>query len=51
MASFNINNVMFSDAFGCKLAVVLAFGSILVFQNPLLFTHQPLHVAPRHHDP
>ena len=34
MASFKINNVMFSDAFGCKLVVVLAFGSILVFQNP-----------------
>ena len=35
MASFKINNnIMFSDAFGCKLVVVLVFGSILVFQNP-----------------
>jgi len=34
MALFELNNVMFSDAFCCKLAVVLAFGSILVFQNP-----------------
>ena len=33
-ASFKLNNVMFSDAFCCKLVVVSAFGSILVFQNP-----------------
>ena len=31
MALFKIDNVMFSDAFGCKLVVVLVFGSILVF--------------------